>query len=116
MQSKLDPRHQKRLKIVKELFANEFSLQDASPATAAIIKESVELDKLIVEAAPEWPIEKINKIDLAILRLALWEIKNKKAPVKVIIDEAVEIGKTYGSDSTPAFVNGVLGKIIKTKE
>lgn len=115
MKTASDPRHQKRRLIVKELFANEFAIQDASEATKNIIKDSQKIDILIKKAASEWPIEKINKIDLAILRLAIWEITETKEPPKVIIDEAVELAKEYGSEKSPSFINGVLGNIINEK-
>ena len=63
--------------------------------------------------APEYPVDKINRIDLAILRLASYELMvEQKEPKNVIIDEAVELAKEYGNESSPGFVNGVLGKII----
>ena len=72
------------------------------------------IDSAIQTAAPEWPIEKIAKIDLAILRLAVCElIIEKKEPPKVIIDEAIELAKTYGNENSPKFINGVLGTILK---
>src|SRR5258708_4123004 len=106
MKSASDPRHKLRRKIVKQLFANEFAKQDTSLTARKIISQSVKIDKIITKAAPEWPIEKINKIDLAILRLATWEIMEKKTPAKAVIDEAVELAKEYGSESSPGFVNG----------
>lgn len=70
------------------------------------------LDRLIAEHAPEWPMDQVAYIDRNILRMALWEIAiYKKTPIKVAINEAVELAKTYGSDSTPRFVNGVLGSL-----
>ena len=70
------------------------------------------LDLLIAEHAPEWPMEQVAYIDRNILRIALWEIAIfKKTPIKVAINEAVELAKAYGSDSTPRFVNGVLGSL-----
>jgi len=73
-----------------------------------------DIDKTIVSIAPEWPIDKISKIDLAILRLSVYELTiEKEAPPKVIIDEAVELGKAYGNDSSPKFINGALGALIK---
>jgi len=57
---------------------------------------------------------KLNKVDLALLRLAIYELKiEKTTPPKVVIDEAIELAKVYGSQSTPKFINGVLGSIIK---
>jgi len=64
-------------------------------------------------SSPAWPIDKLNKIDLAILRLSIYELLIGNIPPKVIIDEAVEIAKEYGSESSPSFVNGVLGTIYK---
>ena len=70
------------------------------------------LDKFIAEHAPEWPLDQVAIIDRNILRIALWEIAvYGKTPIKVAINEAVELGKVYGSDSTPRFVNGVLGSL-----
>ena len=71
---------------------------------------------MIKKAAPAWPVEKLNKIDLAILRVAVYELTNTKTPPKVIIDEAVEIAKKYGSEKSASFVNGVLGTIYKSQE
>jgi N utilization substance protein B len=70
------------------------------------------LDEFIAEHAPEWPLDQVAIIDRNILRIALWEIAvYEKTPIKVAINEAVELGKVYGSDSTPRFVNGVLGSL-----
>ena len=70
------------------------------------------LDKIISEHAPEWPLEQVAIIDRNILRIALWEIAvYQNTPVKVAINEAVELAKVFGSDSTPRFVNGVLGSL-----
>src|SRR6266478_6419185 len=113
MKSSSDPRHLIRRKTVKELFANEFAKQTVSTLTKKIIKKSNEIDAIITKAAPEWPISKINKIDLAILRLATWEILEDKTPAKAVIDEAVELAKEYGSEASPSFINGVLGTILK---
>ena len=72
-----------------------------------------ELDSQIQAAATDWPIDKLNRIDLAILRLAVYELKKGEAPPKVVIDEAVELGKEYGSENSSSFINGVLGTIYK---
>ena len=70
------------------------------------------LDEFIAEHAPEWPLDQVAIIDRNILRIALWEIAvYENTPIKVAINEAVELGKVYGSDSTPRFVNGVLGSL-----
>lgn len=70
------------------------------------------LDRAIHKQAPQWPLREMASIDLNILRIALWEVGvQQTTPVKVIINEAVELAKKYGSDSTAKFVNGVLGSI-----
>jgi len=72
------------------------------------------LDALIAEHAPEWPIDQISIIDRNLLRIALWEFAvSEDTPVKVAINEAVELAKYYGSDSAPRFVNGVLGSLAE---
>lgn len=71
-----------------------------------------ELDQFIAAFAPEWPLDQVAVVDRNILRIALWEFAvSEKVPLKVAINEAVELAKVYGSDSTPRFVNGVLGSL-----
>ena len=70
------------------------------------------LDQLISKYAPEWPLDQIAAIDRNILRIAFWEFAVfRETPLKVAINEAVELAKLYGSDSAPRFVNGVLGAL-----
>lgn len=64
----------------------------------------------------DWKIQRISKIDLAILRLAIYEIKYKGIPYKVVINEAVELAKKYGEDTSKNFVNGILASIVKDSE
>lgn len=71
------------------------------------------LDPFIQQYAPEWPLEQMAYIDRNILRLALYELAvDRQTPVKVVINEAVELAKAFGSDSSPRFVNGVLGALV----
>ena len=71
-----------------------------------------ELDQLIAKYAPEWPLDQIAAIDRNILRIAFWEFAvQRETPVKVAINEAVELAKLYGSDSAARFINGVLGSL-----
>lgn len=115
MKTSNDPRHQERIQIIRELFSLDFSKDNPieNHKTSTIMAQEEEIDNLIVEAAPAFPKEKINRIDLAILRLATFELlQEEPPPTKVVVDEAVELAKEYGSDSSPSFVNGVLGKII----
>lgn len=75
------------------------------------------LDDIIAHYAPEWPLDQVASIDRNIIRIALWEFAvEKSTPIKVAINEAVELGKAYGSDSTPRFVNGVLGSLVTKYE
>ena len=70
------------------------------------------LDDFIAQHAPEWPLDQVATIDRNILRIALWEFAvSGCTPVKVAINEAIELAKMFGSDSTPRFVNGVLGAL-----
>jgi N utilization substance protein B len=77
-----------------------------------VIPLIIKLDTIIAEHAPEWPLDQVAIIDRNILRIALWEFAvSKSTPLKVAINEAIELSKVYGSDSTPRFVNGVLGSL-----
>lgn len=112
MKTAADPRHIKRREAIKILFAQEFVDQRSkSELVTNILKEKKLLNKIITSSAPTWPIDKINKIDLSILYLAVDEMLNSNTPYKVIIDEAVELAKEYGSEASSSFVNGVLGTV-----
>lgn len=114
MKNPLDPRHKKRQKAVEDLFRIDFKKQTIGDYAKGIFSKKDFIDEKIVEAAPEYPIDKINRIDLAILRLAVYELLVEKSqPPKVIIDEAVELAKEYGGETSPGFINGALGKLIK---
>jgi len=114
MKTSKDPRHKKRRDTVKSLFAESFTHQSKLTNEAKqILEQSKEIDKQIKKSAPQWPLQKLNKLDLAVLRLAVFELNKNDAPPKVIIDEAVELAKEFGSENSPSFVNGVLGTIYK---
>lgn len=113
MKSRYDPRHKRRRQAVKDLFANSFQPQETHELSQQVFEKLNEIDHTIAVSAPQWPIEKLNKIDLAILRLAVYEYLFTEAPSKVIIDEAVEIAKEFGGESSSSFINGVLGDILK---
>ncbi len=79
-----------------------------------VIEYEPEMDILIARYAPEWPLDQMAIIDRNILRVAIFEFMiGGLTPVKVAINEAVELAKTYGSDSAPRFVNGVLGTLAE---
>ncbi len=81
-----------------------------------VIERQSELDGQLTPLAPEWPIEQISRIDRAVLRLGLYELlySTEKVPHKVVINEAVELAKSFGSDNSGKFVNGVLGTAYRT--
>ena len=105
---------------VKELFFAEKDEPVEETEKAFILSEvegvnehMEEIDGMIAACAKGWDPERMNKVDLAILRLAVYEMKFGETPVGVAINEAVELAKKFSSDEAPAFVNGVLGKAAK---
>lgn len=73
-----------------------------------------EIDAVIAKTAPEWPVDQITPVDRNVLRIGIFELQFlKDVPPKVIINEAVELGKTFGGESSGKFVNGVLGTLYK---
>jgi len=74
-----------------------------------------EIDEIIVKIAPEWPIDQINPVNLAVLRCSIWEgFLGKITPPKVVINEAIEISKALSAVNDSSFINGVLGNIYKS--
>ena len=117
MKTAHDPRHQKRREIIINLFAESFTKQAGfDNLTKKILSQLKEIDQKIESAAPTWPINKLNKIDLAILRLAVYELSEEETPPKVVIDEAVELAKEFGGENSASFINGVLGTIYKLQK
>jgi N utilization substance protein B len=103
------------LKVLERLFS-ERSLNDqgksfASELVTGVLGERQRLDEAIHAVAPNWPVGQLAIVDRNILRLALYELYELKTPLKAAINEAVELAKTYGSDNSFRFVNGVLGAI-----
>lgn len=81
---------------------------------ARILQKKEELDKMLDEKATGWNVSRMGKVDLTILRLALFEmLYDDKIPVSVAINEAVELAKRFGQTDSPGFVNGVLAKFVK---
>lgn len=130
MNEPIDPRHQRRIELMQALFALMFGKDllvrdqqstdgsvnsDGLPyleEARAILAQSSEIDALLAAHAPERPLAEINQVDLAIMRLVVAESQTGTTPKKVLIDEAVELAKEFGTDSSPKFVNGVLGKVL----
>lgn len=120
---------QKAKEVLPESFQTSFDEDDAQAADpdsnkAEMLKKSVlaiieslpEIDTQLQKVAPERPLKDINKVDLAILRMIMFESLQKKTPKKVLINEAVELAKQFGTESSPKFVNGVLGKLLMSTE
>ncbi len=129
----IDPRHQARslaLQALYELDCTRHRLGDvlnerldgaelsdkirslARELITGVLEHQPVLDALIHRYAPEWPLDQIAIIDRNILRIAIYELgASRHTPVKVVINEAIELAKTFGTESTPRFVNGVLGSL-----
>lgn len=107
------------------LFAWDFTSKRETPSNQPdplaldVVTNLSNIDAEIETSAPSRPINQINKIDLAILRLAVYELLFEEretksvTPYKVIVDEAIELAKEYGSEASSGFVNGVLGNVIE---
>ena len=133
-------RRELRENIFKLLFVSEFNTPEEMPEQISLYFEQLgelsqkdqmymeekytkvrnvldEIDSLINEAAKGWKTSRMGKVDLTILRLAVYEMNyDPDVPVKVAINEAIEIGKRFGQDESAAFINGILGNIAKEKE
>ncbi|HOT60945.1 MAG TPA: transcription antitermination factor NusB [Candidatus Dojkabacteria bacterium] len=138
MKRATDPRHLARVLALQELFSKDFNKDsintDIIPLTELIeldeiteydtklyekIKEGVldnttQIDSIITKYAPQWPLDQIKLVDLQILRIAIFEgFIGKITPPKVALDEAIEIAKEFGGETSSKFVNGVLGAIYE---
>ena len=103
--------------LVRLLAEEELSEENgafAGDLVKGVVHNQEKIDDFIRRFAPAWPLEQIPAIDRNILRLAIFEILfDNGVPLKVAINEAVELAKTFGSDNSPKFVNGVLGSVSK---
>lgn len=93
--------------------AAEFSRRLVS----GVLQQRSEIDRIISQAAPAWPLDQMARVDKSILRLAIFEIlfNNDTVPAKAAINEAVELAKLFGSESSSKFVNGVLGTVLSRR-
>ena len=133
----MQPRHQARIVAIQALFEVDLTghepsmvlqqrLAEGEMATSGIpfaiklvmgVQSTLaHIDGIIQEIAPDWPIDQVAPIDRNILRLAIYEIMTAETPVKVIINEAVELAKLFGSDSSHRFINGVLGTLVRNRD
>lgn len=98
-----------------ETFANEVDDEFIRTITAGVVAKHDELDALIAQYAPEWPLEQIAVIDKTLLRAAVYELLHvTDTPPKVVINESVELAKSFGGENSAKFINGVLGTIYRT--
>lgn len=136
-------RHLGRIVVLQSLYEYEFRIGagDASAEIDAIIAKNIEpytkalgdtefvyelthaivanferLDKILQPLAPEWPIRSLASVDRNILRIGFYELESKQVPPKVAINEAVELAKSFGSDNSSKFINGVLGTAFRNLE
>jgi transcription antitermination protein NusB len=135
-----DPRHAARIVALQTLFEWSFNSSNTDEIIERDIKELNEeaetpaidrdlshflvqgvttnldtIDGIVTTSAPEWPLGQIAKTDLAILRIAIFELYiARSVPPKVAIDEAIELGKEFGGENSGKFINGVLGTVVKT--
>jgi N utilization substance protein B len=128
-----NPRRKARIAALQALYEGDLSTHDPLPTldrlvgeeglteqqaafarelVVGVIEHRESIDDVIRQAAPQWPVEQLSAVDRNILRLAIREIlMNNGAPIRAAINEAVELAKSYGSDSSAKFVNGVLGSV-----
>ena len=129
----IDVRHTGRILALQALFAQDVCDQSQDPLewladeddcrvdsvslarelVDGVRSESVALDQKIYDYAPAWPTDQLSVVDRNILRIGLYEVLvHKKAPLKSVVNEAVELAKDFGSDTSGRFVNGVLGSVV----
>lgn len=102
-----------------ELFLNDNVIEEKvkeqiKQEVEGIIGDNEQIKNLISKnLKSDWKIERISKVDIALLKLAIYEMVNAKIPYKVVINEVVELAKVYGEDSSPSFINGMLASIVK---
>ena len=105
---------QTRLFFESEEDEKQVSMEEVTEKLGSILSLLPEIDKLIVDHTSGWTIDRIGKVELTILRLAVYEMKYDDAvPESVAINEAVELAKKYGADESSGFVNAILGKVAK---
>ena len=97
--------------------ADEATREYARSLVEGVLQNRDELDRIIADSAPNWPLDQMSRIDTAILRLAIFEILfDNRVPLKAAINEAVELGKRFGSESSRRFINGVLGTVAANQQ
>jgi len=121
MKTKNDPRHLRRIKILKALYAQQFfpnqstALNDEENLVfKAINKAAPQINQYIDKYALKFTTEKMARMDLAILQLGVYELViHNEAPYRVIVDESIELAKEFGAGKSANFINGILGKLVE---
>ena len=100
-----------------ERFSEDADSEFINKLIEGVIEHQQDIDSSISDAAPEWPIEQISVVDKTVLRLAIYELLyEQEIPPKVAINEAVELGKTFGGENSSKFINGVLGTLYRKSD
>jgi N utilization substance protein B len=103
-------------RLAEEQALPEAALSFARELVSGVLANKKRIDSLIQAHAPNWPVHQLSVVDRNILRLAIFEISiDNRVPMKAAINEAVELAKSFGSESSPKFINGVLGAISQAK-
>ncbi|NQY74393.1 MAG: transcription antitermination factor NusB [Candidatus Margulisbacteria bacterium] len=97
----------------KETLYVEATIEWASRLAKGAWEHHEQSDVIISKYAIDWEIDRINPIDKNILRMALYELKMKETPMRVILDEAIELSREYSTEESPKFLNGILGNYVK---
>lgn len=106
-------------KNIKEFGAGIEEIDFINNLTKGVSKHQPQIDKIIEKSAPEWPLDQITIVDRNVLRIGIYELlfgDKKEVPPKVAINEAIELAKNYGGESSGRFINGVLGTIYREME
>ena len=112
-----DPDLQKELELIDEKELSEEDVAFLKERCDKVLAVREDLDRAIDRVAVNWKTNRMSRVDLSILRLALFEMKyDDRVPLKVAINEAVELAKKYGGDDSPAFINAILGKLAGESE
>ncbi len=102
-------------RIARDLEASDGTLADARALCQRLVKAADTIDKMLGDAIQNWELKRISAVDRNVMRVATVELLGRKVPVKVILNEAIEIAREYGSADSPRFVNGVLDTVSKAR-
>ena len=105
---------QESLYLSEEGLSEDASRKELTERFAQVLAHLEEIDAILSEASVGWKLKRMNKVDLSLLRVAVFEMRfDERVPEKVAINEAVELAKQFGGDDSPAFVNGILAKFAQ---